>query len=139
MSWEFWTVASALLLVGELLTASFLLCAFVPGTAVSAVLAALGVGMQGQLWGFIIGTLFGLVFLRPILVKKANQGGEPSNVDALVGQSGIVTEPITASTPGRVKIRSEEWRATAGDDLESGTQVSVVRVEGNAVYVQPQD
>lgn len=138
MSWEFWTVTSGLLLLGELLTASFLLCAFVPGTVVAAILAAFGIGMNGQLWGFIIGTLFGLVVLRPILVEKANQGGEPSNVDALIGQSGVVTESITSSTPGRVKIRSEEWRATAGDDLESGTHVSVVRVEGNAVHVQSQ-
>ena len=138
MSWEFWTVASALLLVGELLTASFLLCAFVPGTAVSAVLAGLGIGMQGQLWGFIFGTLFGLVYLRPKLVAKSQEGGVPSNVDALVGQAGVVTEPISAVTLGRVKIRSEEWRATSGQDLELGTRVQVVSVEGNAVHVQPQ-
>lgn len=138
MSWEFWTVASALLLVGELLTASFLLCAFVPGTAVSAVLAGLGIGMQGQLWGFIVGTLFGLVYLRPKLVAKAQEGGVPSNVDALVGQAGVVTEPISAVTLGRVKIRSEEWRAASGQDLEVGTRVQVVSVEGNAVHVQPQ-
>ena len=121
MSWEFWTVTSGILLLGELLTASFLLFVFVPGTALAAILAAFDVGMNGQLWGFIIGTLFGLVVVRPILVAKANKGGEPSNIDALVGQSGVVTESITASTPGRVKIRSEEWRATAGDDLESGS------------------
>ena len=138
MSWEFWTVASALLLVGELLTASFLLCAFVPGTAVSAVLAGLGIGMQGQLWGFIVGTLFGLVYLRPKLVAKTQEGGVPSNVDALVGQAGVVTEPISAVTLGRVKIRSEEWRAASGQDLEVGTRVQVVSVEGNAVHVQPQ-
>jgi membrane protein implicated in regulation of membrane protease activity len=138
MSWEFWTVASALLLVGELLTASFLLCAFVPGTAVSAVLAGLGIGMQGQLWGFIFGTLFGLVYLRPKLVAKTQEGGVPSNVDALVGQAGVVTEPISAATLGRVKIRSEEWRAASGQDLEVGTRVQVVSVEGNAVHVQPQ-
>ena len=138
MSWEFWTVTSGILLLGELLTASFLLFVFVPGTALAAILAAFDVGMNGQLWGFILGTLFGLVVVRPILVAKANKGGEPSNIDALVGQSGVVTESITKSTPGRVKIRSEEWRATAGDDLESGTSVSVVRVEGNAVHVQSQ-
>jgi|GEM_PF-679198 len=138
MSWEFWTAASAVLLVGELLTASFLLGAFVPGTALSAILAALGLGMQGQLWGFMIGTVVGLVVLRPILVAKAQEGGEPSNVDALVGQPGVVTESITPSSPGRVKIRTEEWRATAGDDLEAGVHVNIVRVDGNAVHVQSQ-
>lgn len=139
MSWEFWTVASAVLLVGEILTAGFLLGAFVPGTILSAILAALGVGMQGQLWGFIAGTLVGLVVLRPIVIRKAQEGGVPSNVDALVGESAVVTEAIGADAPGRVRIRSEEWRATAATDIELGASVSVVSVSGNAVHVQAQD
>jgi membrane protein implicated in regulation of membrane protease activity len=138
MSWEFWVVASAVLLVAEFLTAGFLLGAFVPGTVLAAILAALGVGMQGQLWGFIVGTMIGLVVLRPIIVRKAQAQGVPSNVDALVGEPAIVTEAISASSCGRVKVRSEEWRASAGADLDPGAAVTVVQVYGNTVHVQAQ-
>lgn len=138
MSWEFWTVVTAVLLVGEVLTAGFLLGAFVPGTALAALLAALGFSMQGQLWGFIAGTLIGLVFLRPIFVRRAQAGGEPSNVDALVGQSATVVQEIRPGQPGRVRIQSEEWRATADADIGSGTRVRVSKVEGNAVHVTPE-
>ena len=138
MCWEFWVVASAILVVAEFLTAGFLLGAFVPGTLLSATLAAFDVGMNGQLWGFIFGTLVGLVFLRPIAVRHANEGGTPSNVDALVGLSAMVTEPITPSSSGRVKIRGEEWRAVADSEIQAGVSVTVARIEGNSVHVQAQ-
>ena len=48
-------------------------------------------------------------------------------------------EAIGADAPGRVRIRSEEWRATAATDIELGASVSVVSVAGNAVHVQAQD
>ncbi len=135
MSWEFWTVLSALLLVGEILTAGFLLGAFIPGTVLSALLATLGVGMQGQLWGFIAGTMVGLVVLRPMVMAKIQAAGEPTNTNALVGQAAVVTERITPTQPGRVKVRSEEWRATSEAVHEAGASVIVSSVQGNAVHV----
>lgn len=139
MCWEFWIVASAILVVAEFLTAGFLLGAFVPGTLLSAILAAFGVGMNGQLWGFIFGTMVGLVILRPIFVRHTQERGTPSNVDALVGASAKVTEPITPAGSGRVKIRGEEWRAVADSEIQVGVSVTVVRIDGNSVRVQSQN
>lgn len=139
MSWEFWIVASAILVVAEFLTAGFLLGAFIPGTLLSALLAAFGVGMNGQLWGFILGTMVGLIVLRPIVVRRARLGGVPSNVEALIGQPAIVTEAISATSFGRIKVRGEEWRASAEEGLESGAEVRIVAIEGSTVHVQAQN
>ncbi len=139
MSWEFWIVASAILVVAEFLTAGFLLGAFVPGTLLSAVLAAFGVGMDGQLWGFILGTMVGLIVLRPIVVRRSKLGGVPSNVEALKGQSAIVTEAISPPSLGRIKIRGEEWRASAEEGFETGAEVRIVTIDGNTVHVQAQN
>ncbi|MCX8228710.1 MAG: NfeD family protein [Planctomycetota bacterium] len=136
LSWEFWAILSVVLLVAEVITAGFLVGAFVPGTALATLLAALGLGMEAQLWGFVGGTLVGLFFLRPIWVKKAQAGGEPSNVDALVGQKATVTEAITVGGIGRVRIRSEEWRAHSETPLDAGALVRVTCVEGNSVTVE---
>ena len=136
LSWEFWAITTIVLLVAEVLTAGFLLGAFVPGTALATLLAALGWGMEVQLWGFVGGTLVGLFYLRPIWVKRAQAGGEPSNVDALVGQKATVTESISVGGTGRVRIRSEEWRAISETSLDAGALVRVIRVEGNSVTVE---
>jgi membrane protein implicated in regulation of membrane protease activity len=136
MSWEFWTTLTVILLLGEVLTAGFLLGSFVPGTIVAAVLAVIGWSFEAQLWGFVGGTLVGLVFIRPYMVKRFQSEGEPSNVNALIGQKVVVTEAIGENLPGRVKVRSEEWRATASGPLETGSLAKVLKVEGNTLHVE---
>jgi len=137
MSWEFWTTLTVVLLLGEILTAGFLLGSFVPGTIVAAVFAAFtDWGFEAQLWGFVGGTLVGLVFIRPYMVKRFQSEGEPTNVDALIGQKVLVTEAIGDNLPGRVRARSEEWRAIASGPIETGSMAKVIKVEGNTLHVE---
>jgi len=136
LSWEFWTILTVVLLVGEVLTAGFLLGSFVPGTIVAAVFAVFGWSFEAQLWGFVVGTLVGLIFIRPYMVKRFQSEGEPTNVDALVGQKVLVTEAIGDNLPGRVRARSEEWRAIASGPIEVGSMAKVIKVEGNTLQVE---
>jgi len=137
MSWEFWLVVTIVLLAGEILTSGFLLGALTPGTILAALCAGLGFNMYIQLTAFVAGTLGGLVYLRPMFLKKVMGTGIPSNVHALVGAPAEVTEAISASLPGRVKVVSEEWRARSEQELAAGTQVQVLSVEGNTLIVGP--
>ena len=63
----------------------------------------------------------------------------PTNLHALIGKSGIVTEPSAGpSSPARVKVGSEEWRAIAADqrELPCGAHVTVTEVNGSTLTVQ---
>lgn len=64
----------------------------------------------------------------------------PSNADALLGQSGVVTTRVQTHEFGRVKIQSEEWLAApaAGvtGPLEPGTVVTVEAVDGVTLKVK---
>ncbi len=65
-----------------------------------------------------------------------------TNVDALVGKSGIVTrqfDPVTRV--GRVTIEGEDWRGTlleaeTGATLDPGTRVVVIQVDGSTLVVE---
>ena len=135
-AWHFWTLLTVLFLVGEVLTAGFLLAAFVAGTVAALAGTALGLGFQGQLWCFSIGTLVGLFLLRPIFLRKALDKGDATNVDALVGMAGTVTEAIPETGVGRARLRNEEWRASCPGGAAEGTRVKVVSVSGNTVTVE---
>jgi len=137
-SWEFWAILSGILLIGETLTAGFLLGAFLPGTILACLAAVSGWGMETQLAGFSLGTLVGLALLRPIVLRKLAADGEPSNVDALLGAAAVVTESIAEGAVGRVKVSNEEWRARCASAIESGTQVRVISISGNTLEVTPQ-
>ena len=62
-----------------------------------------------------------------------------TNVDALIGRIGVVTEDgKSPASPARIKIGSEEWRAMTEDHapLREGTRVTVTGMEGNTLTVR---
>jgi len=64
----------------------------------------------------------------------------PSNADALLGQSGVVTTRIQTHEFGRVRIQSEEWLAAPAPGvtgpIEPGTVVTVEAVDGVTLKVR---
>ena len=70
VSWEFWLIATIALLVGEILTAGFLLGALTPGTVLAALVAILGLDLRFQVFGFVVGTLLGLILAPDFLAQS---------------------------------------------------------------------
>ena len=114
---------------------------------VGASLAAGGVvGLLGESWqaGLISAAVFALLYFalfRRWLKAKLHVKEQASNVDAVVGRSGVVTKRIgPAHDCGLVKVGSEEWRAELaapdGAAREIGVSVQIVSVEGVTLKVQ---
>jgi membrane protein implicated in regulation of membrane protease activity len=105
--------------------------------------------------GGIVGLVFGsanigllstaiLAFLyfalfRKWLKSKLQVKTQASNVDAVIGRTGVVTKRIAPRDCGLVKIGSEEWRAELarqdGSALEPGAEIKVLSVEGVTLRV----
>jgi membrane protein implicated in regulation of membrane protease activity len=81
-----------------------------------------------------------LAVFRSWLKSKLTVHAQPTNVDAVVGKTGVVTKRIAALEPGMVKLGSEVWRAElAGSEhaaLEAGATVKVESVEGVTLKVR---
>jgi membrane protein implicated in regulation of membrane protease activity len=114
---------------------------------VGASLAAGGVvGLIAQSWqtGLISAAIFALLYFvlfRRWLKSKLHVNERASNVDAVVGRTGVVTKRIgPARDCGLVKVGSEEWRAELAEPdgvaREIGASVQVVSVEGVTLKVQ---
>jgi membrane protein implicated in regulation of membrane protease activity len=113
---------------------------------VGASLAAGGIlGLLMVSWrvGLISAAIFALIYfalLRNWLKAKLHIKEQATNVDAIVGKSGVVTKRIAQSDCGIVKVGSEEWRAELaqpGDAArEIGASVQIVSVEGVTVKVR---
>jgi len=50
---------------------------------------------------------------------------ERTNIDAIIGTSGIVVRSIAKNVDGLVKVRNEQWRAKAEEDIEPGEEIVV--------------
>jgi membrane protein implicated in regulation of membrane protease activity len=81
-----------------------------------------------------------LAVFRSWLKAKLTVRDQPTNVDAVVGKTGVVTKRIAGLEPGMVKLGSEVWRAElAGSDgtaREAGSTVKVESVEGVTLKVR---
>ena len=59
-----------------------------------------------------------------------------TNVDAIVGRTGIVLQRIAQNVDGRVKVGNEDWRARATEDIEKGDEIVVTDVSGVTLIVE---
>jgi len=79
-------------------------------------------------------------FLRSWLKSKLTVRDQASNVDAVIGKTGVVTKRIGPRDTGLVKVGTEEWRAelAQGDEFarEVGATITVSSVEGVTLKVR---
>lgn len=140
--WQLWALAAVLLLVAEMVAQGFWLACVALGAGVAAVAALLPFGLPGELAAFAAGTFLAFVGVRPFLMRHFRLSGGRgirTNVDALVGKSGVVAERIEPGTGrGRVVVEGENWRGASLTDvaLEPGTKIMVVQVDGTTLVVE---
>ena len=98
-----------------------------------------GSAKVGMLAGAALALLYFAVF-RSWLKSKLNVREQASNVDAVLGKTGVVTKRIVPRDAGLVKVGAEEWRAELAhtDDAarEVGATVTVSSVEGVTLKVR---
>ena len=142
MNW-FAIVWLALMVVFVLLeagTVSMVSIWFAVGALAAMVASLLSAPLWLQIVLFAVISTALLLALRPFVRKFINPRLTKTNVDAIIGAEGFVTETVdNLAAAGRVKIGHMEWaaRSSSGEKLEPGTRVQVDRVEGVKVFVTP--
>lgn len=108
-----------------------------------AVGGSIGLATGSARVGLLAGGALALVYLallRSWLKAKLTVTDHASNVDAVVGKTGVVTKRIALRQAGMVKLGDEVWRAelTGGDEAarETGATVRVESVEGVTLKVR---
>ncbi|HKV05245.1 MAG TPA: NfeD family protein [Candidatus Acidoferrales bacterium] len=93
--------------------------------------------------GLLAAGALALIYLaafRSWLKSHLTVKDHPSNVDAVVGRTGVVTKKIAPYAPGMVKLGGEVWRAelAGGQDAarDAGAEVTVESVEGVTLKVR---
>ena len=140
-AWHLWALAGLLLWIVEIFTPGFVLGLIGTACLLTVPFAAAGAPLWLQLAAFGLATAVLALAVRPLVLRLLHRRGAQTatNVDALIGRAGQVTEGIDRDRgTGRVRIGGESWSASAGagPPLEAGRKVVVRRVEGNKVIVE---
>ena len=135
-----WLGLVILFLIAEGATVSLVSLWFAAGAVVAMFAALLGAGAWLQTGLFLVVSSALLLMLRPIVRRYLVPKITPTNVDSLVGSTGLVTEAIdNVTASGQVKLGAMEWtaRSTTGENIPQGALIRVDRIEGVKVYVTP--
>ncbi|MBQ4045560.1 MAG: NfeD family protein [Lachnospiraceae bacterium] len=135
-----WLIICGVLIVMEMSTVSLTTIWFAGGAFIAFIVQKLGFGFTGQLLVFAIVSLVLLIFTRPIVKKHLNTRTTRTNVEAMEGKTGVVTEKISnLKDTGLVRVAGQIWTARSHDDgeeFEKGDQVQVLRVSGVKLIVK---
>lgn len=111
---------------------------FAAGSLVAMIAAALHVEIWLQIVLFVAVSAVLLASLWPFTRKFLKPKLEKTNVDAIIGQQGHVTEDINnIDANGQVKLGGMYWtaRSVSGAKIPKGTLVQVERIEGVKAFV----
>ena len=140
MNWEaiFWLAAMIVFLAAEAMTVTLVSIWFAAGALGAIVAALLGGGVALQVAVFLVLAVALLLSLRPAMRKHFTPQISRTNIDSIVGATGIVVTPVNnIAALGQVQINGMEWSARSTDNshIPAGTLVRVDKIEGVKVFV----
>ena len=142
-AWHLWTIAAMSLAILEVFTAvsGFLILCFALACLLSAAAAFFGLSLEVQVLLFSMASIGAIYGLRPLFQSRfaRSRHDVKTNVDALVGKIGIVSERLEPfPNGGRALVDGEDWWAVSQDDapVEPGSRVKVVQVDGSKLVVE---
>lgn len=140
MNWEaiFWLAAMVVFIAAEAMTVTLVSIWFALGALGAVLVALLGGGLIIQVSVFLALAVLLLVCLRSVVRKHFTPHIVRTNVDSVVGSTGVVLTPVNnVAALGQVRIGGLEWsaRSSDGSHIPAGAQVRVDKIEGVKVFV----
>jgi membrane protein implicated in regulation of membrane protease activity len=133
-----WMAAALVFLIVEIGAPGLIFVCFATGAVGAAVYAEMAPTEYAlQVGIFAVVALILIPFSRKFAKRISVSSPVETNVDALIGQPGIVVKEIDDSADtGQVRLQGEVWSARADENIPHGSKVTVVRVEGNHLHVR---
>jgi len=110
------------------------------GSLAALVLSLLQVELWIQVVVFLAVSCLLLAALRPLTKKFFTPKLVKTNVDSVIGSTGLVTQTIdNVKAEGQVKLGAMYWtaRSVSGQPIAEGTLIRVQRIEGVKAFVEP--
>ena len=142
MNWAaiIWLVLMMVFILTEAATVTLVSIWFAAGSVGALIVSLLHGSVGLQMVVFLAVSSLLLAALRPLVRRYVTPKITKTNVDSIIGSTGLVTVAIdNVAASGQVKLGAMVWtaRSTSGDPIPQGTLIRADRIEGVKVYVSP--
>ena len=134
-----WFILFIVLLVIELLTVNLVTIWFIIGTIFALFTTFITDSFLIQFLVFTIISIISLILMRPFINKFSKTKKIPTNSDRVIGCIGEVVKSIRRNEYGEVKVLNTLWTATSKEEIEKGSRVKVISIEGVKLIVEKEN
>ena len=130
-----WLAIVIILSIIEAATVNLVSIWFVVSGIITMIVTLLTDNLTIQITTFL---LLGIIFmlLTRKTIKKISPEKAKTNLDRIIGMEGIVTEKITKTTPGEVKVDGKKWTAIANNTIDTGPAVKILEINSTKLKVE---
>ena len=131
-----WLAAAAIFLIVEIGTPTLVFACFVVGAIGAAVASTMELSYLVQLGVFAGISIILIPLTRPLARKITKPSPQPTNIDAIIGKTGVVTKAIdNAHGTGQIQVDGQIWQARSDVSLEPGVNIRVDKIIGATAHV----
>lgn len=134
--WMIWIIVILILTVLEISTVGLVSIWFIASALVSLILSFFIESFYIQFAVFVVLGIILLITTRPLLAKFIKPKKSSTNLDRVVGMTGIVTEEISKNTVGEVKVDGKKWSAISNKKIAEGQEVIIKDIQGVKLIVE---
>jgi membrane protein implicated in regulation of membrane protease activity len=106
----------------------------------AAVLAGLiTMVMQSWVWTAVITAVIAILYIvigRRYVHRRMAVDAEKTNIDRIIGKTGITLEETSKHDAGLVKIGMEKWHARSEEPIKEGEEIIVLGITGATLNVK---
>ena len=138
--WIVWLGVFVVSIIIEATTAELVSIFFTAGSLVALIVSFIpGVSWWIEVILFVVISGASLLALRPLMNKFLKREKRSTNVDELIGKSGLMIKGCDDINYGEIKVNGVIWTAVSDDDkvaIPEGERVTIVGVNGNKLIVK---
>lgn len=135
----FWVIMILALAIIEVVTINLVTIWYVASAIVALIVSFFINNFTVQFSIFVIlGTIF-LITTKKTLDKLVKEKHAKTNLDRIVGMTGIVTEDISKNIVGAVKVDGKIWSATSNKMIKKGEVVRVLEINSTKLKVEKKE
>lgn len=133
---QLWFILALAFIIIELATVNLVTIWFALGAIGALITANITTNIMIQILVFVVVSIVSLLATKPIVKKLRKRKIEPTNLDRVIGKTGIVTKEITKNSYGEVKVNGSIWTAKSEKKIKEKSQVKVLSIEGVRLLVE---
>ena len=130
----FWLMVVIILGIIELMTVNLVAIWFIASGLIALIISLFVDNIVIEFTVFVILGIIFMILTKPFMKKiKPNS---KTNLDRIIGMTGVVTEEISKNKNGEVKVDGKLWTAYSNKKIKVGSAIEVLSIDSVKLEVK---